>query len=290
MFDIAANMSDERFQGVYNGKQRHDPDFEQCIARANQFGVNKFLFASGYLDDAQVSLDLSMRSEHFYTTVGIHPCRALEPYKSHMPQGKDDDTQDGTVIEAGLRNELLDKYFQQLDDFIGRSAALGKIVAIGECGLDYDRFEYADKTCQLEAFEPHFNLAEKYELPMYLHSRATDADFLNIIRENRQRFSTGVVHSFTGSPEEAKEICDLDLYIGINGCSMKTLENCEVVKSIPLDRLMIETDCPYCDIRNSHASAQYVKTRFPRKPKGKYDPSKEDFMVVRDRNEPVNIV
>ena len=85
-----------------------------------------------------------MRSDNFYTTVGIHPCRALEPYKSHMKPG---DVQDGSVIEAGLRKNLLDKYYEQLDEFIGRSASLGKIVAIGECGLDYDRFEYADKTC-----------------------------------------------------------------------------------------------------------------------------------------------
>lgn len=82
----------------------------------------------------------------------------------------------------------------------------------------------------------------------------------------------------------------MDLFIGVNGCSMKTAENCEIVKAIPVDRLMVETDCPYCDIRNSHASAQHVKTKFPRKDKGKYDPAAADFVVVRDRNEPCTIV
>ena len=67
---------------------------------------------------------------------------------------------------------MLDEYFVQIDQFI-EQATPGKIIAIGECGLDYDRFEFADKTCQLEAFEPHFRLTEKYNLPMYLHSRAT---------------------------------------------------------------------------------------------------------------------
>ena len=90
---------------------------------------------------------------------------------------------------------------------------------------------------------------------MYLHSRATGDEFASIIRANRHRFPTGVVHSFTGDLNELEQLVEMGLFIGVNGCSMKTEENCEVVKAIPLDRLMIETDCPYCDIRNSHASA-----------------------------------
>ena len=90
---------------------------------------------------------------------------------------------------------------------------------------------------------------------MYLHSRSTGTDFIDIIRANRNRFSTGVVHSYTGDTAEMLALVDLDLYIGINGCSMKTAENLEVVKAVPLERLMVETDCPYCDIRNSHASS-----------------------------------
>ena len=71
---------------------------------------------------------------------------------------------------------------------------------------------------------------------------------------------------------------------------MKTAELCEVVKAIPLDRMMIETDCPYCDIRNSHASAQHVKTKFPGKKKDKYNPASDEFAIVKDRNEPCTIV
>ena len=85
-------------------------------------------------------------------------------------------------------------------------------------------------------------------------------------------------------------ICELDLFLGINGCSMKTAENCEIVRQIPVERMMVETDCPYCDIRNSHASAPHVQTKFPRKAKDKYDPESTDFFVVRDRNEPCTIV
>ena len=74
-----------------------------------------------------------------------------------------------------------------------------KYIAVGECGLDYDRLEYADKEAQLLAFAPHFDLAQKHKLPMYLHSRATGEEFTNIVRVNRHKFSTGVVHSFTGT-------------------------------------------------------------------------------------------
>jgi len=90
---------------------------------------------------------------------------------------------------------------------------------------------------------------------MYLHSRATDGDFNRIVKENRHKFSSGVVHSYTGTLAELDEIVAMDLYVGINGCSLKTEANCEVVKAVPLDKIMIETDCPYCDIRNSHFSS-----------------------------------
>jgi TatD DNase family protein len=121
---------------------------------------------------------------------------------------------------------------------------------------------------------------------MYLHSRSTDGDFVKIIKENRSRFPGGVVHSFTGTKEELQEFIDMDLYIGLNGCSLKTQENLDVAKLVPLDRLMLETDCPYCDIRNSHASSKFVKTKFPSAKKEKYTVDK----MVKDRNEPCTIV
>jgi TatD DNase family protein len=68
----------------------------------------------------------------------------------------------------------------------------------------------------------HFDLAEKYKLPMYLHSRNCKEDFLRIVKENRHRFSTGVVHSYTGDLEELEALLDMGLYIGVNGCSFKT--------------------------------------------------------------------
>ena len=159
-----------------------------------------------------------------------------------------------------------------------------KLVAIGECGLDYDRFHYSSKEQQLAAFPAHFDLAESTGLPLYLHSRNTGGDFNRILRQNRDRFTAGVVHSFTGEQEEMQELLDMGLYIGVNGCSLKTEANLEVVRRVPLDRIMLETDCPYCEIRKSHAGFRFVKTQFATSKAP--NPAKP----LRGRNEPMFIV
>jgi TatD DNase family protein len=121
---------------------------------------------------------------------------------------------------------------------------------------------------------------------MYLHSRNTQGDFVAAVTAHRASFSGGLVHSFTGDLTELQQLLALDLYIGVNGCSLKTPENLEMVRAIPLDRIMLETDCPYCEIRPSHAAFSYVKTQFPSKKKERYDPT----MMVKGRNEPCTIV
>lgn len=183
-------MTDDCFFGKYRDKQVHESDWDAIIGRARRYGVQKFLFAAGTLPDAKLSLKLSIGKEDYFSTIGVHPCRALEPL------GKAKDQNDPSVAD---QNKNLQKYFKEIREVLRDKTNEGKLVAIGECGLDYDRFDYADKESQLQVFPLHFELTEEFKLPMYLHSRSTNGDFLKIIKDNRHRFPGGVVHSFDGS-------------------------------------------------------------------------------------------
>jgi TatD DNase family protein len=136
---------------------------------------------------------------------------------------------------------------------------------MGEFGLDYDRLHYCSKTIQLHSFAAQLKVAASIspQLPLFLHSRAAHEDFVRLLKEAfgeklEKLEKGGVVHSFTGTAEEMRELMDLGLYIGINGCSFKTVENCAVVKEVHLDRLMIETDGPWCEVRPSHEGYKYL--------------------------------
>jgi len=76
LFDIAANLCDEKFRGIYNGKKYHEDDTESVLKRAADYNVHKMLFASGHHEDADDSYKLALKSNHYYITVGVHPCRA----------------------------------------------------------------------------------------------------------------------------------------------------------------------------------------------------------------------
>jgi len=142
-------------------------------------------------------------------------------------------------------------------------------------------------------------LAKKYHLPLFLHSRAAHADFVQILRD--EGFGKngghdvggkgGVVHSFTGSIKEAEELMDMGFHIGINGCSLKTEENLRVAGAIRLDRLLLETDAPWCSVTSGHASRKYLDS-IPSHLRDLYDPPSvrpERFIygkAVKGRNEP----
>lgn len=103
--------------------------------------------------------------------------------------------------------------------------------------------------------------------PLFLHSRAAHEDFLKELKVHHDDLPRrGVVHSFTGTLEEMKELVEEGWDIGVNGCSLRAAESIEVVRQIPLDRLQIETDGPWCEMRPTHASAVYLKDDY--KPEG----------------------
>lgn len=122
----------------------------------------------------------------------------------------------------------------------------GLAVAFGEIGLDYDRLFHSAKEPQLKYFEAQLDLAVEIQMPLFLHSRAASEDFERLLASRLPQLPRGgLVHSFTGTMEEMERLVKLGVDIGVNGCSMKTEENLEVVKAIPLESLQIETDGPW---------------------------------------------
>ena len=122
-----------------------------------------------------------------------------------------------------------------------------EVVAVGECGLDYFR-DFSPRDVQRKAFEQQLELASECRKPVFLHQRDAHDDFLAILREFRSRLSGGVAHCFTGSAAEARAYVDMDLYIGITGwiCDERRgLHLKDIVRHIPAERLLIETDAPY---------------------------------------------
>ncbi|CAM9707630.1 unnamed protein product [Discosporangium mesarthrocarpum] len=264
--DIGANLLDPCFQGRYHGgSKKHEPDLDAVIERAQRAGVEKMMVTAGTLQEAKDALELSKKYPSLYSTVGVHPTRCSE----FSAEGRDPEAHLAALLEILME---------------GKST--GKVVAVGECGLDYDRLHFCPKEDQLAGFERQIELLEKSGLPAFFHSRASAADFADVVRRNRDRMVGGVVHSFDGTREEAEEIVEMGLYIGINGCSLKTEENLEVVRGIPSDRLMLETDSPWCEIRPSHASSKLVKTAFPARKKERF----EEGVCVKGRQEPCHMV
>lgn len=226
-----------------------------------------------------------------YATVGVHPCQA-KSFDKH-PGGP-------TVL------------LQELETLTVEAKGRGLATAFGEIGLDYDRLHFADKEQQLKYFEAQLDIAVKVQLPLFLHSRAAGEDFERLLSARLPSLPRrGLVHSFTGTMEEMESLVALGLDIGVNGCSMKTEENLDVVKSIPLERLQIETDGPWvrcssgnarfrpsiflaanrskCEMRASHASAKY-KDDAQELPKSVKKEKWTADSMVKGRNESATIV
>ncbi|CAL1543204.1 unnamed protein product, partial [Lymnaea stagnalis] len=216
--DIGANLSDSVYHGSYHGKKVHEDDLIHVVNRAKEHGVQKIIITGGSLKDSQTALNLTKLDDSLFCTVGCHPTRSLE---------FENDGQDP------------DAYLQELINLANNNK--DKVVAVGEMGLDFDRLNFAPKEAQMKYFEKQMNLITGTKLPVFFHCRAAHPEFLSILSKHRDSIPGGVVHSFTGTKDEAASILDLDFYIGINGCSLKTQDNIDVMCSIPSDRLMIET-------------------------------------------------
>ena len=258
--DIGVNLTDPMYKGMYNGKRYHEEDLAEVLSRAKENGVHKSIITVGHLQDLNPALELCKSTPDLFCTVGCHPTRCNE------------------------FQENPDAYYKQLLDVATNNK--DKVVAIGECGLDYDREHFCSRETQKVFFERQFELAIETKLPMFFHMRNASKDFLDILKNYRDKIVGGVAHCFTGSIEEAKALTDMGLYVGITGCSLKTMGNIEAVKTIPAEFLMIETDAPWCEIKNSHAGYKFIKTQFPTKKKERW----EKGYCVKSRNEPCHLI
>lgn len=278
-YDIGVNATDMQFRGVYRGKERHASDFDLVHRRSNEAGCEHWLITGGDLLDSREAVRLAHTQGTWYATAGVHPTRSNE--LEAFPDG-------GPSAYLAQLEALI---MEERRSSSSSSSSGGKIKAFGEFGLDYDRLGWSSKETQLAAFSAQLEMAVRLQLPLFLHSRACEEDFLRLLSVYTPRLPRrGVVHSYTGSMREMLALTGDGWSIGINGCSLKSEENLAVVKAVPMHLLMLETDAPWCDIRPSHASHKYLTLDgAPSVPASKKVEKFEMGKMVRSRNEPCTI-
>lgn len=211
--------------------EQFDEDRDIVIEEIKSSNVIGVLNCGSSLYGAQKSVELASANDFFYASVGIHPEYA---------------------------NEVDDKLIAKLKQL----AENPKVRAIGEIGLDYYYKENPSREIQKQAFIKQMELARTLGLPVVIHDRDAHEDTLNIIKKFPEVI--GVIHCFSGSVEFAKECIKLGYYIGFTG--VITFKNSkkikEVAKEIPVDRILVETDCPYMcpePNRGKRNKSNYIK-------------------------------
>ena len=213
LFDSHAHYFDQKFE---------DHADEILANEVFGVGVEAVINVATNPENAKRCLLQAKRYPKMFTALGLHP---------------EDAQSDSRSVD-----ELLSELSDLMDTPEKRSA--GKIVALGEIGLDY-YWQPCDKEKQSEAFEKQLELAEKWNLPVIIHDREAHGDCFETVL--RYKGSRGVFHSFSGSAEMAKELTRRGWYISFSG--VLTFKNArkvrEVAAAVPLDRILIETDAPY---------------------------------------------
>ncbi|KAJ3646436.1 hypothetical protein Zmor_024024 [Zophobas morio] len=258
--DIGANLTDLMYMGMYNNSAKHEADLEQVLKRSWDAGLKKIIITGGNLVESEKALNIAKTDERLFTTVGCHPTRCLE------------------------FEENPTKYLSDLKETVQKGA--GKVVAIGECGLDYDRLQFCPKEIQKKYFELQLDLSKSFNLPLFLHCRNAAEDLIEILHKHPGLH--GVVHSFDGTIKEAEQFMEMNFFIGLNGCSLKTSQNLDTVSKLPCDKILLETDCPWCEIRPTHAGFSFINKDNLATSVTKKEKWKPDHMV-KGRNEPNNI-
>lgn len=190
-----------------------DGDREQVLAELPHKGVKLVMLAASGIEDSRENVLLAQKYDYIYAAAGVHP-----------------ENVDETPAD----------YIDTLKEIIDSEP---KIKAVGEIGLDY-HYDGYDREKQIRFFREQLALAKELDMPVIVHSRNATEDTVEILKEFRPK---GVVHCFSGSAETAKEIIKLGMYIGFTG--VLTFKNAKkalkALEAVPLDRLLMETDCPY---------------------------------------------
>ncbi|MBM7694791.1 TatD DNase family protein [Peribacillus deserti] len=205
LFDTHAHLNAEQF----------NEDLTEVIQRAKAEGVSQIVVVGFDRPTINRAMELAETYDFIYAAVGWHPVDAID------------------MTEEDL------KWIEEL-------AAHPRVVALGEMGLDY-HWDKSPKEIQKEVFKKQIRLAKKVQLPIIIHNRDATADIVEILKEENAEEVGGIMHCFSGSAETAKECVNMNFYISLGG--PVTFKNAkkpkEVAQEIPLDKLLIETDCPY---------------------------------------------
>jgi TatD DNase family protein len=209
-FDTHAHYDDDRYK----------EDLDELLKNAYDSGVHHILSASTDVESSRNTIALANRYDFLYAAVGIHPHNAPHPADAEL---------DDEIISA-LSELSKDK----------------KVIAVGEMGLDY-YYDNAPRDAQKRWFAKQIALAKELDLPIIVHDREAHKDTLDILKAESASKVGGVLHCFSGSVEFARQVLNEGFYISIAGpVTFKNTKRLpEVVKYLPEDRLLIETDAPY---------------------------------------------
>lgn len=217
---------------VHLNAEQYKEDLEEVINRAQSEGVSNMVVVGFDTPTITKAIELAEKYSFIYASVGWHPVDAID------------------MTEQDLI------WLEEL-------AAHPKVVALGEMGLDY-HWDKSPKDIQKEVFRKQISLAKRVKLPIIIHNREATQDIVNILKEEGAEEVGGIMHCFSGSKETAKECMDMNFYISFGG--PVTFKNAKSVKEvasvIPLDKLLIETDCPYLTphpFRGKRNEPSYVK-------------------------------
>lgn len=199
----------------------YGPDPDEVLADARKVGVSKVMVVGCDLPTSKKGLEFAAKRSGVWAAVGIHPHEAKD-----------------FLSQANAKQQLSDLVMKKLKQ------PAGKLVAVGECGLDY-YYEHSPKAQQIELLEFQLDLAQKINLPVIFHVRDAHKDFWPIY----DNFSglKGVLHSFSATTKELDEGLKRGLYIGLNGIMTFTKDEAQLAaaKAVPRDRMVVETDAPY---------------------------------------------